>query len=109
MVRRFFAFPPLETPMAFQTFLGSAAQNAGITNPADDAVPVVPNDGVDLVDGVCSSLYIGVAGTLRVTTRNNVVRDFAAVAAGVLPIRAKRVHATSTTATGIIALYHVAP
>jgi hypothetical protein len=96
--------------MAFQTFPGAPAQNAGITNPADDGVPIAPVDDLtDLTDGVCSSLYIGVAGTLRVTTRAGAVRNYPAVAAGVLPIRVKKVHQTGTSATGIIALYHIAP
>lgn len=56
-------------------------------------------------DQPARSLYIGGAGTLRVTRIDGAVIDFAAVAAGPLPIWVKRVHTAGTTATGIMALW----
>jgi hypothetical protein len=56
-----------------------------------------------------SALYVGGAGTLSVVmsnTRNsNTALSFTVPAGTVLPIRVKRVNATGTTATNIIALY----
>ncbi len=51
------------------------------------------------------SLYIGVAGTLRVTRLDGAVIDFPAVVTGPLPIWVKRVHTAGTSATGIMALW----
>ena len=71
--------------------------------PARDAVAVTPNDGADLA--YVSLLSIGVAGNVKVTTLggSDVV---IAMPAGVYPLWVKRVWSTSTTATGIVALYY---
>jgi len=68
------------------------------------AVEVTPDDDNDLAMKPCRALYIGTAGTLRVTVNGSTV-DFGAVAAGVFPVAATRVHSTGTDATGILALY----
>ncbi len=78
---------------------------ARLGDPAEDALPVTPNDGADLSDGVCQALVIGTAGNLSVITREGVQRDLLGVPAGVLPLQVRRVRATGTTATGITALY----
>lgn len=71
-----------------------------------DAVAVTPADGTDLPRGVCNGLYIGGAGAVAVTTEAGSVVTFAAVPVGTfLQIRAKRVMATNTAATLILALY----
>lgn len=54
----------------------------------------------DVADG----LYIGTGGTLRVIMADDKQADFAAVIAGVLPIAVKKVLASGTSATGIVAL-----
>lgn len=77
-----------------------------LDDPASRAVAITPDNSNDLAE-TCRMLYIGGAGTLTVTLANDSSSvQFLAVAAGTtLRIRAKRVHATGTSATGIIALY----
>lgn len=74
-------------------------------HPATRLLAVVPNDGADLAFTV-RALWIGGAGNLRVTAADDsgdVV--LTGVPAGtLLPIAVKRVWATNTTATGIVAL-----
>lgn len=76
-----------------------------VAAPARKLVAVTPNDGADLAD-VPKALYIGAAGTLALIAADDTASVSLTVAAGaVLPIRAKRVLATGTTATDIVALY----
>jgi hypothetical protein len=72
--------------------------------PADQAAVVTPNDDADL-DVTCRALLIGTAGDLRVTTRGGTTLTLPNVPVGLLPLRVKRVFATSTTADDITALW----
>ena len=78
-------------------------------DPAFDAVAVTPSDSVDLVEGV-RGLWIGGAGNVNVqlpgfTGLSGAMVLFSGVQAGtLLPIRARKVLATSTTATLIVGL-----
>jgi hypothetical protein len=67
------------------------------------AVAVTPSDGADIVAGQAAvALYIGGAGTLSfIDAIGNTVA--ATVVAGPFPFQVKRVRATGTTATNIIA------
>lgn len=71
--------------------------------PAEDLVPVTPNDGEDIP--VARALYVSGAGTLRITTRRGHVRNIPNAVEGYHPVFVRRVHATGTTATGILAAY----
>lgn len=77
-------------------------------DPATNGVAVTPNDSTDL-SNVTRGVYIGVGGNLQVTLED--MADGASitlsnVAGGIiLPLRAKRIWATSTTATGIVGLW----
>ena len=64
---------------------------------------ITPADGADLAY-IARSFIIGVAGNLKVRTPYGTDVTIA-VPVGVIPIQAKRVFATGTTATGIVALY----
>lgn len=77
-----------------------------VTAPAGSAEAITPNDNADLTT-TTRGLYIGGAGNLRVVLdRDTTPVTFVGVVAGsLLPIRATRVYATSTTATNIVALY----
>ena len=88
--------------MSYAQFSGRAWP---VTGPARALVPVVPADTADLPDGPCRGLHVGGAGTLRVTDGTGRVVDLVSVEAQYHPIRVKRVHATGTTATGVVALY----
>jgi len=81
------------------------ARNGNLGDPASDAAVVTPNDSADLA-GEAQALYVGVGGNINLTTIEGTTVVFVGVSAGViLPVRTKRVLATSTTATNIIALY----
>ena len=76
--------------------------------PARRARAVVPANGAALVLGVCDSLWINDDGLVDVSV---VAEDDGAAIVysvrgpGPLPIRAKTVEATGTTATDIVAIY----
>lgn len=73
-----------------------------IGSPVTGAYAVTPDDSNDLTE-VTLSLYIGTAGTLKVTMMDGSVVSYAAIAAGRHPLRVKRVWATGTSAAGIVA------
>lgn len=73
---------------------------------ATGAVAVVPSDGADLARGIAKGIYVGVAGNLRVTLAGGDTVTFTGIAAGTVhPLAVKRVFATQTTATDIVAVY----
>lgn len=72
--------------------------------PALSALDVTPADGADL-SRIARGLYIGVGGNVKVDMSSSGTVTFVGVGAGtLLPIYVKRVYATGTTATNIIAL-----
>lgn len=65
---------------------------------------ITPNDGADIAN-VSIAVWIGGAGNLNVDLADGGTVLFSGIPAGtLLPIRAKRVRSTSTTATLIVAL-----
>lgn len=77
---------------------------SGLDSPACNAAPVTPDDSSDL-PVAARSLYVAATGDLRITTVGGDMVTFTGVPAGILPVRIARVHATGTTATGIIAIW----
>lgn len=69
-----------------------------------DAAVVTPSDTVNLPDGPCRMLYIGVTGDVTIITMNGNTVLFKAVPVGILRMRAACVLATGTTATNILAI-----
>lgn len=70
----------------------------------EDAAAVTPSDSADLPQ--FSVIYVGVTGTVKVTTAQGTDVTFKGVAAGtVIPVRARRVWSTGTTATDMVAIY----
>ena len=66
---------------------------------------VTPSDTVDLPQPT-DALWVGGAGNVAAVLQNNQPVVFTAVPAGAwLPIAVRRVNATGTTATGLVALY----
>ena len=66
---------------------------------------VTPSNSVNL-PGAPLGLYVGGAGDVALVGADDAVVTFTAVPAGsVLPCGPKRVNATNTTATSIVALY----
>lgn len=85
-------------------FRGSYGDVSDLTWPATSAAAVTPSDGVDLTS-IPRALYVGVSGDITVDmeeTGSTIL--FKAVPVGILPIRVKRIRATGTTATNILAL-----
>lgn len=76
--------------------------------PARKAAAVTPHDTNNLAD-YCSALFIGVAGDVAlipVGSADETPVVFKNCAAGsILPVQARLVRATATTATNIVALY----
>ena len=73
--------------------------------PAENAVSVTPSNTVDF-DTFSRALYVGGGGDLVAVFENDVAVTFVGIPAGfILPVRVKRVNATGTTASNIVALY----
>ena len=72
----------------------------------DSAAAVTPSDTVDITD-LPDALYVGVVGNVSIKDAAGTTITFVGVAAGsILPIRARRVMSTLTTASSILALYY---
>jgi hypothetical protein len=78
---------------------------------AQKAVAVTPTDTAGTVFSACDALWIGVGGTITFIPADPAIANGTATAvattvpAGVFPVKAVRVAATGTAATGIVALY----
>lgn len=70
-------------------------------------VAITPSNTVDLPDGYTRAIYVGGAGNMVADSANGETSvTFTGLLAGMIyPLRVKRVRATSTTATLLIALY----
>lgn len=68
---------------------------------------VTPSDTAPLPDGACTALYVGGAGDVVVIAdKDTASQTWTAAAAGtVLPVCARQVKSSNTTATNILALY----
>lgn len=74
------------------------------------ATEVTPSDTADIVSSATSKntgcvLYVGSSGDLKVTTAAGSVVTFAGVQVGFFPVQVKRVWATGTSASNIVALW----
>ena len=82
----------------------SRAQESGV-----DAASVTPNDNANLpnnADRPVRAVWIGGAGNLRVDMTNGTDVTFVGCLAGsLIPISVKKVYATGTSATSIVAVY----
>lgn len=80
------------------------AQPQKLESPAYSAVPVTPDDSNDLTY-LTRGVYIGGTGNLAVIMAGGQTVTFnGAVAGTILPIAVKRVLASGTTATGVVAI-----
>ena len=76
-----------------------------VTQQAIKAVAVTPNDSSDLTNAG-AVLYIGVGGDVKVDTVSGDAVTFKNMADGaILAVQVKKVYATGTSATDIVALY----
>jgi hypothetical protein len=75
-------------------------------SPAMQLVAVSPSDGADLVNGVTRGIYVGETGNLNIHDADGDAIILNNLVAGIVhPIQVKRVLSTSTTCTGIVAVY----
>ncbi|MEM6635720.1 MAG: hypothetical protein AAF667_07490 [Pseudomonadota bacterium] len=87
--------------MPVDEFLGLARTQ---TSPSVDISDVTPDDANDL-PRVTIALNAATPGRIRITTLSGSTSDIVVAAGTVVPIRATRVWATGTTATGLRALF----
>jgi hypothetical protein len=82
-------------------------KESGPLGPYKSIKSVSPSDSADLPDGMCQALYCSGAGNVVIVTENGeqVTLAISAGWANIVPILIRRVRNTSTTATGILALY----
>lgn len=74
--------------------------------PFEKGVAVTPSDSVDLTTKPCRGLMATGAGAVSVILKGDASAVVLSLAVGViLNVKATRVRATGTTATGIVALY----
>lgn len=79
--------------------------SSGTESPATRGYAITPGDGTDL-SFATRAVWVGGAGDLTVTLLGGDTVTLSAIPAGTLiPIRAKQVAATGTTATLIVGLY----
>lgn len=74
------------------------------------AAAITPSDSADISVGppvpiVTDAIWIGGAGVIAVVFQNGAVVNFTVAANTLLPLKARRVNSTNTTATLMVALY----
>lgn len=82
-----------------------SAYDSGLDSPANYGAAVTPHDTNELAN-YARALWVGGAGNVKLTTPGGSTITLVAVPAGtILPIRAKVVFSTLTTATSIVAIW----
>jgi hypothetical protein len=71
------------------------------SSPITSAFAITPNDSTDLAE-ITLSLYVSVAGALKVTMYDGSVVTYPTMVVGRHPLRVKRVWSTGTLATGLV-------
>mgnify|MGYP001163372299 CR=1 FL=1 len=67
---------------------------------------VTASDSTDFSSGICRGLYVGTTGNVAAVMDDDTAITFVGVPAGVvLPIQARRVNSTNTTASNMVALF----
>lgn len=74
------------------------------------AVDITKSDTVNFLDAgggrlLCDAIYVGGAGIVVVVFEDDSTAAFTCIAGQILPVKAKRVNSTTTSATLMIALY----
>lgn len=78
---------------------------SSLVSPAADGVAVTPSDTADLAQ-TSRALYVGQGGDLSLVLASGRAVTLQGVPAGaLLPLRARRVQATGTTAAAVVALW----
>lgn len=84
---------------------------AGLSTTFNAGVAITTSDTVDIVHpagrAVTEAIMVGAAGTVTLVFQSGLTVQVTAVAGQILPVAVKRVNATGTAATGLVALYSV--
>lgn len=80
-----------------------ASYKAGLESPASELFDIVPDDATDLPVST-RALNVAQSGTVRITTVTGTTATIYVAAGIAFPVRATRIHATGTAATGIVGL-----
>jgi hypothetical protein len=94
--------------LRFQTTQVNQAKNFTVNKPqADfDGYAVTTSDSVDLTNGPCAAIYVTAPGNVNINLPGGGTAVLTGLVAGqIVEVSAQRILATSTTATGIYALY----
>lgn len=71
--------------------------------------PITPSDSTDIPRNAAgefpAAIYVGVTGNISIVGADGQAATFQNVPVGPLPVRARRINATGTTASGLIGLY----
>lgn len=82
-----------------------ATYREGLSDPADNQFAITPSDTVDMAF-VARGIYVGVTGDIAIVTKDDSVVTYKnCVQGSILPVRAKRINATNTTATDLVGLH----
>ncbi len=71
---------------------------------AERAVAITKHDTDNIDGGVTEAIWVGGAGVVVVVFPDDATASFTCVAGSLLPVRAKRVNSTNTTATLMVGL-----
>lgn len=80
-----------------------------VINPYAVAVAITKSDSTNIagpVGQLTDAIYVGGAGVVVVVMQDDSTVSFTCIAGQVLPVKAKRVNSTSTTASLMVALYY---
>ena len=72
---------------------------------ANDAESVDVSSGNQVLKNVSRGIYVGTAGDLALVTAKGTTVTFSNVPVGILPVQAKQINNTGTTASDIVALF----
>lgn len=73
--------------------------------PVNRAEAITKSDTVNIPGGVCDAIYCGTAGTVTVVFENDLTAQFTVAIGTILPVAAKRVDLTGSSATLLVAMY----
>ena len=80
-----------------------SGRSAPLAGPARDILPVTPDDAQDLPE-IALAVYVETGGDVTLTSHAGHMRTVGVASWTILPVAARRIHATGTTAGGIHAL-----
>jgi hypothetical protein len=82
------------------------SQATGLTSPARNHFAITPHNSTDFTANNTRAIYVGGAGNIVIVTENGDAVTYSNVPAGtIIPIVAKRVNSTNTTATNLVGMY----